>query len=91
MKSDEPTQPKFAWLGRFPPHEAAKLLERFQQAGIPFRMEAKRPLPQPGPTAALDIYVDSERSSEAAKIHDDLFGNGLPDYGSSFFRDRRNV
>ena len=91
MKSGEPEQTKFLWLGRYSPREAAKLLERFQQAGILFRALPRKPLPQPGPTAALDISVDSARTSKADQIHRDLFGDGLPNYESSFFRHHRDV
>jgi hypothetical protein len=91
MKADEPEKTKFAWLGSYSPKEAAKLLERLQQAGIPFRAQPKKPLPEPGPTAVLYVSVESARASEAAKIHRELFGDGLPNYESSFFREHRNV
>ena len=91
MKSDEAKQTDFVPLGSYSPREAAKLLERFKQAGIWFRAQPRSPLPQPGPTASLDISVDSARSNEVAQIHRDLFGDGLPNYDSSFFREHRNV
>ena len=91
MKSDEPEQTDFVLLGSYSSREAANLLERFQQAGIPFRAQPRSPLPEPGPTAVLDISVDSARASEVDQIHRDLFGDGLPNYESSFFRGRRNV
>ena len=91
MKSGEPEQTKFVWLGRYSPREAAKLLERFEQAGILCRAQPRKPLPRPGPTAALDISVDSTRARDVDQIHRDLFGDGLPNYESSFFREHRNV
>ena len=91
MKSDEPEQTEFVPLGRYAPREAAKLLARFEEAGIPFRMQPRKPAPQPGPTAAIDISVDATRGTEVAQIHRDLFGDGLPNYDSSFFRDHHNV
>jgi hypothetical protein len=91
MKSDEPEQTDFVWLGRYAPREAAKLLARFEEAGIPFRMQPRKPSPEPGPTAGIYISVDATRGSEVPEIHRDLFGDGLPNYDSSFFRDHNNV
>ena len=91
MKSGDPEQTDFVVLGSYSPREATKLLQRLEQAGIAFRTQDRKPLPQPGPTAAIDISVDSARASEVAQIHRDLFGDGLPNYDSSFFRGRRNV
>ena len=91
MKSDEPEETEFVVLERDAPREAAKLLARFEDAGIPFRLQPRKPDPQPGPTAAIDISVDAARGTEVAQIHRDLFGDGLPNYDSSFFRDHHNV
>ena len=95
MKSDEPQNADFVLLGKYSPQDAAKLLERFEQAGIAFRTQPSRPLPQPGTPMTLIISVHSARSNEIDQIHRDLFGEsarrGLPNYESSFFRDRRNV
>ena len=91
MQSDEPEQADFVLLGSYPPREAAKLLERFHQAGIAFRTQPRRPPPEPGPTVVIDISVPSTRASEVGQIHRDLFGDGLPNYQSSFFREDRNA
>jgi hypothetical protein len=91
MKSDETQAADFVLFGSHAPRYAAKLLERFEQAGIVFRTRARHALPEPGPTAVIDISVDSARASEVTQIHRDLFGDGLPNYESSSFRDRRNV
>ena len=86
MKSDEPEQGDFVLLGSYPPREAAKLLERFHEAGIAFHTQYRSLPPEPRPTVMIDISVDSTRASEVAQIHRDLFGNGPPNYRSSFFR-----
>ena len=91
MKSDEAPDADFVLIGSLSPREAAKLLKRFEQAEIPFRLRERKPLPQPGPTASVDISVDPARAGEVAEIHRDLFGDGLPNYESSFFRDHRTV
>jgi hypothetical protein len=91
MKSDEPQQTDFVLLGSYTPRETAKLLERFEQAGIAFRTRERKPLPEPGPTAAIDISVDSTRRSEVSQIQRDVFGDTLPNYKSSFFHDHHNV
>ena len=91
MKSDEAEPVDFVLLGSYPPREAAKLLGRFHQAGIAFRTQPRSPPPEPGPTVIIDISVDSTRVSEVAQIHRDLFGDGPPNYHSSFFPENRNV
>ncbi len=91
MKLDGRDQADFMLLGSYPPREAAKLLERFHQAGIAFRTQPRSPPPEPAPTVVIDISVDSTRASEVAQIHRDLFGDGPPNYLSSFFRENRNV
>ena len=83
MKSDKPEQTEFVLLGTYAPREAVKLLARFKAAGIPFRMQPRKPSPQPGPTAGIYISVDAARGTEVAEIHRDLFGDGLPNYDSS--------
>ena len=78
MESDEPERDDFVLLGSYAPGEAAKLLERFHQAGIAFRTQPRRPPPEPGPTVVIDISVESTRASEVTQIHRDLFGDGQP-------------
>ena len=90
MKSDELKRDDFVLLGSYPPGEAAKLLERFHQAGIAFRTQPRTPPPEPKPTVVIDISVDSTRASEVAQIHRDLFGDAPQNYASSFFREHRN-
>jgi hypothetical protein len=91
MKSDETERNDFMLLGSYPPTEAAMLLERFHQAGIAFRTQPRTLPPEPLSTVLIDISVDSTRAGEVAQIHRDLFGDGLPNYASSFFRDRFNL
>ena len=91
MKSDELERGDFVLLGSYPPTEAAKLLERFHQAGIAFSTQPRTPPPEPMSTVLIDISVDSTRAGDVAQIHRDLFGDGLPNYASSFFRDRHNI
>ena len=66
MKSDEPDQIDFVPLGRYAPREAAKLLAHFEETGIPFRMQPRKPAPQPGPTAAIDILKKDKAPDESA-------------------------
>jgi hypothetical protein len=91
MESDEVERDDFVLLASYPPGEAAKLLERFHQAGIAFRTQPRRPPPEPGPTVVIDISVELSRANEVAQIHHDLFGDGLPNYASSFFREDQNI
>jgi hypothetical protein len=76
MKSDETERNDFMLLGSYPPAEAAKLLERFHQAGIAFRTQPRTPPPEPLSTVLIDISVDLTRAGEAAQIRRDLFGDG---------------
>lgn len=91
MTSDTSPESDFVLLGSYSPRDAAKLLERLEKAGIAFRTRDRKPLPEPGPTAAIDISVDAGRASEVAQIQRDIFGDALPNYESSFFRDHHNV
>ena len=91
MKSDNPQSTEFVLLGNYLPQDAKRLLDRFEQAGIAFRTRPRRPFPQPGPPTTLAISVDSARSSEVRQILRDLFGEYLPNYDSSFFREHGNV
>jgi len=76
-------------LGSYSPHEAAKLLERCEKEGIVFRAQTVRHSYHPRMTVA--ISVDPQRAGDSDKIHQELFGDGLPNYDSSFFRENRNV
>jgi hypothetical protein len=76
MKSDETERNDFMLFGSYPPAEAAKLLERFHQAGIAFRTQPRTPPPEPLSTVLIDISVDLTRAGEAAQIRRDLFGDG---------------
>jgi hypothetical protein len=76
MKSDETERNDFMLLGSYPPVEAAKLLERFHQAGIAFRTQPRTPPPEPLSTVLIDISVDLTRAGEAGQIRRDLLGDG---------------
>lgn len=76
MKSDETERNDFMLFGSYPPAEAAKLLERFHQAGIAFRTQPRTPPPEPLSTVLIDISVDLTRAGEADQIRRDLFGDG---------------
>lgn len=93
MKSGGPQEKGFTPLGRYSPREVSKLLERFEQAGIAFRAQPLRAGygGSNGPTVSMDISVDPARSAEVEHIHRELFGDGLPNYKSSFFRRQRHV
>jgi actin-related protein len=90
---DHPQEGELALLGRYSPHEASKLLARFERAAIEFRAHPLRAGygGSNGPTVSIDISVDPTRSAEVDQIHHDLFGDSLPNYESSFFRGQRNV
>src|SRR4051812_3730776 len=82
MSSDTPPQDDLVLLGRYRPHDASRLLERFEHAGILFRAEPLRAGygGSNGPTVSIDLRVAAHRSAEAAEIHRDLFGDALPNY-----------
>jgi hypothetical protein len=92
MTSEKPTEENLVLLGTYSPREASKLVQRFQDAGITFTATPRGPgYESAGPTITLQIRVDPARSAEVAQIHRELFGDGLPNYDSSFFRDQHNV
>ena len=89
MESDQPTEDGFVLVGGYSPKEASKLMERLEQGGIAFR--AQRQKMGYDLTSAILVSVDPKRAADADQIHRDLFGDGLPNYDSSFFRGHRNV
>src|SRR4051794_17811241 len=82
MKSEDSQEAHLVPLGRYSPHEASKLLQRFEQAGIVFRAQPLRAGygGSNGPTVSMDISVDPSRSAEVDQIHRGLFGDSLPNY-----------
>jgi hypothetical protein len=86
---DQPREDGFFFLGGYSPHEAGRLLERLERDGIVFRAQPVRHSYYPHMTVA--ISVESQRAGDADKIHQELFGDGLPNYDSSFFRKHRNA
>jgi hypothetical protein len=87
--NDQPAEVGFFFPGSYSPHEAAKLLECFEEDGIVFRAQPVRHSYHPRMTVA--VSVDSQRAGDADRIHQELFGDGLPNYDSSFFRNHRYV
>jgi hypothetical protein len=75
MKSDELNATISCCSEAIRREKAAKLLERFHQAGIAFRTQPRTPPPEPLSTVLIDISVGSTRAGEVAQIHRDLFGN----------------
>ncbi|HZS18493.1 MAG TPA: cupin domain-containing protein, partial [Candidatus Udaeobacter sp.] len=91
MKSDKPQQTEFVVIGIYTPRDARKLLQRFEQANIAFRARERQALPEPGPTAGIDISVESSRASEVGQIQRAVFDDTLPNYESSFFHGHHNI
>jgi hypothetical protein len=92
-KTQQPDDHDFVVLGDYSPHEASKLLARFEQSTIAFRADPKK-IPHFGamdPSRVITISIDPARSADADIIHRELFGDGLPNYGSSFFHGDRDV
>ena len=89
MKAVQPPEDGFTILSTYSPHEASRLLERFERSGIAFRAQTKKT--RYYLKTEIVISVEVARAGEAAEIHRELFGDGLPNYDSSFFRQRRNV
>ena len=92
MTSQKQPEEELVFLGSYSPRETSKLVQRFQDAGIAFTATPRGPgYESAGPTITMQIKVDPTRSAEVDRIHRELFGDGLPNYDSSFFRDQRNV
>lgn len=89
MDSDPPTADGFVALGSYSPKEAEKLLECFEQNGIAFQAQPRKSASYLN--TDILVSVDLRQASEADQIHRDLFGDGLPNYDSSFFREERNL
>jgi hypothetical protein len=92
VKSPNSVGKTLVLLGTYSPSEAARLLPRFEQAGIVFAIISQAEgNNEAGPTITMEIRVDPTRSDEVDRIHRGLFGDLGPNYDSSFFRNRRNV
>ena len=91
-QSDPESPPEYLALSRYTPRQAARLLDRLAESGIAFQATQRPPRDEAaGPTIDIDVSVEAGRASEAAQIHRELFGDEVPNYDSSFFRERRNV
>ena len=53
--TDQPTEDDFFFLGSYSPHEAAKLLKRFEKEGIVFRAQPVRHSYHPHMTVAISV------------------------------------
>jgi hypothetical protein len=93
MKSRRSETRDFAPLATYRPREALKLVECLQSSGIAYRAETVRPgqADCKGPTTVVEVSVDPQKCEQANRIHIELFGDGLPNYDSSFFQQHRNV
>ncbi len=89
----------FDVLGYYSPPEAEKFLEALEKAKIEYRAEVNDKTPEMTPIRsrlggtfgqAVQVLISTLSTSreEVGKIHEQLFGDCLPNYDSTFFREQ---
>jgi hypothetical protein len=103
MKADEPTQEgDLEYLGYYSPAHGANLFEAFGAAGIGYAADFIDSTGAISPVLSLAggtfgnavrvlISIDPARRKDVDRIHKDLFGDCLPNYDSSFFKEQQNL
>ena len=87
-------------LGYYSPADAVKLFEAFQAAGIDFAAGVADATGAISPVLSflggtfgravqVLISIDPARQEDVDRIHKDLFGDCLPNYDSSFFKEQQ--
>jgi hypothetical protein len=86
----------FDVLGYYAPAEAEKLIDALEKAKIQYRVEVSDKTPEITPIRsylggtfgqAVQILISAASSSRehVGRIHEELFGDCLPNYNSTFF------
>ena len=101
-KVTEPNQDRrdLEELGYYSPADAAKLFEAFAAAGIDFAADVADATGAISPVLSflggtfgqavqVLIRIDPGRREDVDRIHKDLFGDCLPNYDSSFFKEQQ--
>ena len=90
------------YLGYYSPPDAAKLFDAFEAAGVDFAADVSDATGAIGPLVSsaggtfgnavrVLIRTDPARRADVDRIHQRLFGDCLPNYESSFFKEQRNL
>ena len=90
------------YLGYYSPTDAAKLFEAFEAAGVDFAADVTDATGAISPLVAFVggtfgqavqvlISIDPARREDVDRIHKGLFGDCLPNYDSSFFKEQQNL
>jgi len=90
------------YLGYYSLSDAAKLAEAFEAAGVDYLGDVIDSSGKVSPTHSYHggtyglsvwvlISINPAHRDEALRVHQELFGDCLPNYDSSFFKDPQNV
>ena len=90
------------YLGYYSPADAAKLFEAFKAAGVDFAADVTDASGAISPVVSyvggtfgqavqVLISIDPARREDVDRIHKSLFGDCLPNYDSSFFKEQQNL
>ena len=90
------------YLGYYSPADAAKLFEAFEAAGVDFAADVADATGAISPVVSFVggtfgqavqvlISIDPARREDVDRIHKDLFGDCLPNYDSSFFKEQQKL
>jgi len=104
MESREPNASRgdLEYLGYYSPADAAKLFDAFEAAGLDFAADVTDATGAISPVVSCAggtfgqavqvlISIDPSRREDVERIHKNLFGDCLPNYDSSFFREDRKL
>jgi hypothetical protein len=97
-----PDNTQFESFGYHSPPDAEKLLVAFEAAGIRYRTDCLDGTSTMAPIIAATggrfgqaaqvlISIDPANREDVGKIYSELFGDGLPDYDSLFFKEQRHL
>jgi hypothetical protein len=92
----------YEYLGYYSPADGAKLFQAFDAAGIDYAADVadstgKMSLALSvmggsfGGAVQVLISIDPARRADVLRIHQELFGDCLPNYDSSFFKEHRKL
>jgi len=104
MEANQPSDAKddLEYLGYYSPADGAKLIDAFEAAdidcaaGLADSTGAITPALSLlggtfGQAVQVLISIDPTRREDVNRIHKDLFGDCLPNYDSSFFKQQQNL
>jgi hypothetical protein len=81
--------PEFETLGWYSPRDAERLLNAFEEAGVPYQTEVSGGAGSVfvQTDRGLIVSVEAKHRQKAYQLHTELFGDASPNFDSAFFRE----